>query len=106
MKKRRRNFGNEIERRRICTAGAGAEGDEGKSSFLLERQNVGDDALRSCASQRVRKSRREEEGVRALREAVASRQLSPYWTRSTKEAGASINVRTRSNFVLACGNPI
>lgn len=50
MKKRRRNFGNEIERRRICTAGAEAEGDEGRSSFLLERQNVGDDALRSCAS--------------------------------------------------------
>lgn len=81
------------------------EGDEGRSSFLLERQNVGDDALRSCASQRERKSRQEEEGAR---EAAASRQLAPltYWTRSTKEVGVSIHVRTRSNSGLARDNSI
>jgi hypothetical protein len=52
MKKRRGSFGSEIERRRIYTVGARAEGDEGRSSFLLARQNVGDDALGSCVSQR------------------------------------------------------
>lgn len=45
MKKRRKGFGNEIERRRIYTVDAREEGDEGRSSFLLERQNVGDDAF-------------------------------------------------------------
>ena len=37
MKKRRKGFGNEIVRGRIYTVDAREEGDEGRSSFLLER---------------------------------------------------------------------